>query len=153
MIPYIVACRSSIMTLFLQFRQILRQIIENLSSISLISIFKIFTTIVFTYQSILLSIDYLNYEVVTDIKLSKIDYEHNPAISICIKTEHEILRFNSERTENSTISEYFGKMLCLISSNKGKKSIKIFSNRSALFLIQRSLINSQKHFKLITLKY
>jgi hypothetical protein len=48
-------------------------------------IFKIFTFIIFTQQSILLLIDYLKYQTVIDLKIVLQDYYYNPAIIFCMK--------------------------------------------------------------------
>jgi hypothetical protein len=79
-------------------------------SIPLINVLILLTTIVFIYQSILLSIDYLNYETVIDLKLKDGSISYSPAISLCLRSK--LLRSDFG---NSTISDYIGNVSCHIS--------------------------------------
>ena len=45
------------------------KLIEFCQSIKIINVFRLFATIIFIYQTILLTINYLNFESVIDLKL------------------------------------------------------------------------------------
>jgi hypothetical protein len=73
------------------------------------TIFKIFSLIIFIHQSISLSIDYLKYETVVDLKLVRGFDRDFPSITLCINSKN---LYHSERTENTTISHDFGNLIC-----------------------------------------
>ncbi len=82
-------------------------------------IFKIFSSIIFIHQSISLSIDYLKYETVIDLKLVDPDFNYNPTITLCIDSKN---LYHSERTENTIISHDFGNLICDLRFLYGPKS-------------------------------
>jgi hypothetical protein len=95
------------MVVFRSFRNTLSRIIKFCRSITILTIFKIFATIIFTHQTILLSIDYLKYEAIIDLKLNRYstrDYDSNPSISLCLKP----MRFYLEKNRSSTIKDQIG---------------------------------------------
>jgi hypothetical protein len=94
--------------------------------INLITVFKIFASIVFIYQSILLTIDYLKYETVIDLKLVP-QYEHSfPAISFCLKSKFGSFRIESGKSANFTISDRFGEIFCEIDELKNCRAFTRF---------------------------
>jgi hypothetical protein len=101
-IPNIVYIFTIIRKLWLKISRVRRLI-------SLIRVFKVLTTIIFTYQSILLTIDYLKYETVIDLKLNKELNDYMPAISLCFRTK--LLKSDFE---NSTTKRILAKLLCRI---------------------------------------
>jgi hypothetical protein len=76
--------------------------------ISFISVFKVLTTNVFKYQSFLLSVDYLKYETVIDLKLDDSYAHYSLAISFL---RSKLLRSDFE---NLTITHYIGNVKCQI---------------------------------------
>jgi hypothetical protein len=111
----------SVIVILISIRNILVKVIKFCRKIKFIMIFKIFSTIIFILQIILLSIDYLKYETVIDLKLFKEEYnlESNPAISLCIKSS----RFYSTQNESSLILDRIGKIKCKLYDG-GRKNIK-----------------------------
>jgi len=101
-------------------RNILAKVIKFCRKIKFIKILKFFSTIIFIYQTILLSINYLKYETVIDLKL--IDKQHNldsnPAISLCFKSS----RFYSAQNESSLILDRFREINCFVFT--GRKNLK-----------------------------
>jgi hypothetical protein len=91
-------------------------------------LFKIFSLIIFIHQSISLSIDYLKYETVIDLKLVSPDFNYNPAITLCIDSKN---LYHWERTENATISHDFGTLICdlrFLYGPKSRTNCKIFTH-------------------------
>jgi hypothetical protein len=105
---------SSFIVILKAVRHIFKKIIKFCNTTRIIKFLKIISTIVFLNQSILLLIDYLKYETVTDLSLigteSKKDLFSNPAITLCSKSS----RFHSENNENSSIKDLFGEMTCSV---------------------------------------
>jgi hypothetical protein len=66
-----------------------------------------------------LSIDYLKYETVIDLKLVDPDFNYNPTITLCIDSKN---LYHSERTENTIISHDFGNLICDLRFLYGPKS-------------------------------
>ncbi len=81
-------------------------------SIKLIRFLKLLSTIVFINQTILLTIKYLKYETVIDLKLMEEINKYSPAFSLCLRSK----LFGSD-FGNSTISDYIGKVTCEIFIN------------------------------------
>jgi hypothetical protein len=105
---------SSVMVLFVTFRSICSKIIKIFRSIPIINIFKIITTIIFISQAILLTIDYLKYESVIDLKLFSMTEivkklnDSSPAISLCLKSS----KLNFDANQSITIRELIGELEC-----------------------------------------
>ncbi len=93
----------------IKIHHIYRKTIGICSLISLISLFKLLTTIAFIYQTIELTIDYLKYETVIDLKMIRIVDNRDIAITIyiCVKPKQQIFKFNSGKNLNSTIIDYY----------------------------------------------
>jgi hypothetical protein len=112
----------SVIVILIAIRNILVKVIKFCRKIGFIKIFKIFSTIIFINQTILLSIEYLKYETVIDLKLIKysetIGLDSNPAISLCLKSS----KFRSSKNESSLILDRFRKINC--SLFYGSKSLK-----------------------------
>ncbi len=89
-------------------------------SIKLIRFLKLLSTIVFTHQTILLSIDYLKYETNIEFKLAIETMKYSPAFSLCLRSKS----FGSD-FGNSSISDLIGKVNCKISSGP-ISMIKVF---------------------------
>ncbi len=104
----------SLIVILIAIRNILMKVIKFCRKIKFVNIFKFFSTIIFINQTILLSIDYLKYETVIDLKLSgyleKHNLESNPAISLCLKSS----RFYSAQSESSLILDRIGKINCFV---------------------------------------
>ncbi len=93
-------------------RNVLVKVIKFCRKFGFIKIFKIFSTIIFINQTIQLSIKYLKYETVIDLKLipysETIGSDINPAISLCLKSS----RFWSSKNESSLILDRIGEINC-----------------------------------------
>jgi hypothetical protein len=111
----------SVIVILIAIRNILVKVIKFCRKIGLIKIFKIFSTIIFIHQTILLSIEYLKYETVIDLKLMSAKdkvLDSFPAISLCLKPS----RFWSSKNESSLILDRIGKINC--HSISGRKNLK-----------------------------
>jgi hypothetical protein len=112
----------SVIVILIAIRNILAKIIKFCRKIGFIKIFKIFSTIIFIHQTILLSIDYFKYETVINLKLishfQTIESDSNPAISLCLKSS----KFRSSKNESSVILDRIGKINCRVF--KGRKNLK-----------------------------
>jgi len=112
----------SVIVILIVIRNILVKVIKFCRKIGFINIFKIFSTIIFIYQTILLSIEYLKYETVVDLKLITdieiIESDSKPAISLCLKSS----RLWSSKNESSLILDRIGKIYCTVF--KGRKNLK-----------------------------
>jgi hypothetical protein len=109
----------SVIVILIAIRNILAKVIKFCRKIKFINIFKFLSTIIFLNQTILLSIDYLKYETVTDLKLTDtFKYDNSPAISLCLKSS----RFNSAQNESSLILDRIGKITCHMAV--GKKNLE-----------------------------
>ncbi len=120
----------SVIVILVVIRNILAKVIKFCRKVKFINIFKFFSTIIFILQIIHLSIDYLKYETVIDLKLHgerKSSASHhpnnayNPAISVCLKSS----RFNSAQNESSLILDRIGKINC--ASANGRKNLEYSS--------------------------
>ena len=115
----------SVIVILIAIRNILVKIIKFCRKIGFINIFKIFSTIIFINQTILLSIEYFKYETVIDLKLIPYDEtfgsDSNPAISLCLKSS----RFYSAQNESSLILDRIGKINCKLFN--GKKNLEFSS--------------------------
>ncbi len=101
----------SVIVILIAIRNILAKVIKFCRKIKFIKIFKFLSTIIFLNQTILLSIDYLKYETVIDLKLTYVYYpDSNPAISLCLKSS----RFYSAQNESSSILDRIGKITCYL---------------------------------------
>ncbi len=122
----------SVIVIFIAIRNILAKVIKFFRKIKFIKIFKFFSSIIFIYQTILLSIDYLKYETVIDLKLiGKQNYftnNSNPAISLCLKSS----RFYSAKNESSLILDRIGKINCDVSD--GRRNLEYSSEINRFFL-------------------
>jgi hypothetical protein len=109
----------SVIVILIAIRNISVKIIKFCRKIEFFKIFKIFSTIIFINQTILLSIEYLKYETVIDLKLDRFEeMDSNPAISLCLKSS----RFWSSKNESSLILDRIGKIYCTVF--KGRKNLK-----------------------------
>jgi hypothetical protein len=109
----------SVIVILIAIRNILAKVIKFCRKIKFIKIFKFLSTIIFLNQTILLSIDYLKYETVIDLKLTHAyDLGGNPAISLCLKSS----RFYSAQNESSLILDRIGKITCYLIN--GKKNLE-----------------------------
>jgi hypothetical protein len=109
----------SVIVILIAIRNILAKVIKFCRKIKFINIFKFFSTIIFLNQTILLSIDYLKYETVIDLKLTEpFHFINNPAISLCLKSS----RFYSAQNESSSILDRIGKITCYLIN--GKKNLE-----------------------------
>jgi hypothetical protein len=112
----------SVIVILIAIQNILVKIIKFCQKIGFIKIFKIFSTIIFIHQTILLSIEYSKYETVIEIKLipvsKTVGSDSNPAISLCLKSS----RFWSSKNESSLILDRIGKIYCR--EFKGRKNLK-----------------------------
>jgi len=107
----------SVIVILIAIRNILVKVIKFCQKIGLIKIFKIFSTIIFINQTILLSIEYLKYETVIDLKLMSAKdkvLDSFPAISLCLKPS----RFWSSKNESSLILDRIGKINCIVANCK-----------------------------------
>jgi hypothetical protein len=108
----------SVIVILIVIRNILVKVIKFCRKIGFINIFKIFSTIIFIYQTILLSIEYFKYETVIDLKLIPFlrpnESDSNPAISLCLKSS----RFLSSNNESSLILDRIGKINCIVANCK-----------------------------------
>jgi hypothetical protein len=102
----------SLIVILIAIRNILMKVIKFCRKIKFVNIFKFFSTIIFINQTILLSIDYLKYETVIDLKLIwyVVKSNSNPAISLCLKSS----RFYSAQNESSLILDRIGKIDCSV---------------------------------------
>jgi hypothetical protein len=84
--------------------------IEFYRSIKIINLFKIFATIIFIHQTILLTIDYLNFETMIDLKIIEAfrvnNFERHPAISLCLKWSP----FYRKNISKTTVRDNFGQI-------------------------------------------
>jgi hypothetical protein len=98
---------------------ILVKVIKFCRKIGFIKIFKIFSTIIFIYQTIQLSIDYFKYETMADLNPFKpTESDSNPAISLCLKSS----RFWPSKNESSLILDRIGKINCKVFN--GRENLK-----------------------------
>jgi len=112
----------SVIVILITIQNILVKIIKFCRKIGFIKIFKIFSTIIFIHQTRLLSIDYLKYETVVDLKLNKQNnFNSNPAISLCLKPS----RFYSAQNGSSLILDRIGKITCGLVN--GRKNLEYSS--------------------------
>jgi hypothetical protein len=112
----------SVIVVLITIRNIIAKVIQFCRKIKFIKKFKIISTIIFINQTILLSIDYLKYETVIDLKLvSQMKLISPPAISLCLKSS----RFYSIKNESSLILDRIGKIKCEIEN--GMKNIEYSS--------------------------
>ncbi len=115
-------CLYSVIVILIAIRNILSKVIKFCRKIKFINIFKFFSTIIFINQTILLSIDYLKYETVIDLKLlvvvhgKQYNLDSYPAISLCLKSS----RFYSAKNESSLILDRIGKINCSIYQFNGR---------------------------------
>jgi hypothetical protein len=99
----------SVIVILISIRNILSRVIKFCRKIKFINIFKFFSTIIFINQTTLLSIEYLKFETVIDLRLAKHNIlDSNPAISLCLKS----WRFYSAQNESSLILDRIGKITC-----------------------------------------
>ncbi len=103
---------TNIIFIFKIVRKLWSKTFKIFRSIPLINVLKLLTTIVFIYQSILLSIDYLNNETVIDLKLKEGSNNYSPAISLCLRSKLFRSGFG-----NLTISDDIGIPTCEIALN------------------------------------
>jgi hypothetical protein len=84
---------------------------------------------IFTHQTILLSISYLKYETVIDLKLigKQHNLDSNPAISLCLKSS----RFYSDQNVSSLILDRIGKIKCEIVN--GRKNLEYSTKKNNFF--------------------
>jgi hypothetical protein len=108
----------SVIVILIAIRNILAKVIKFCRKIKFIKIFKFLSTIIFLNQTILLSIDYLKYETVIDLKLIEVINSDFPAISLCLKSP----RFYSAQNESSLILDRIGKITCYLMN--GKKNLE-----------------------------
>ena len=112
----------SVIVILIAIQNILVKVIKFCRKIGFIKIFKIFSTIIFIHQTILLSIEYFKYETVLDLKLMRLyktaGSDSNPAISLCLKSS----RFWSSKNESSLILDRIGEMNCTVFD--GRKNLK-----------------------------
>jgi hypothetical protein len=112
----------SVIVILITIRNILSKVIKFCRKIKFIKIIKFFCTIIFINQTVLLSIEYLKYETVIDLKLFGdyilYDSDSNPAISLCLKSS----RFYSAQNESSLILDRIGKINCKLFN--GKKNLE-----------------------------
>jgi hypothetical protein len=108
--------------------------------IKCINIFKFFSTIIFIHQTIHLTIDYLKYETVIDLKLLgevrpfetySPSNPYHPAISLCLKS----WRFYSAQNESSLILDRIGKIDCILGRivTNGRKNLEYSSEMNKFF--------------------
>jgi len=126
----------SVIVILIAIRNILVKVIKFCRKIKFIKIFKFFSAIIFIHQTILLSIDYLKYETVIDLKLigrgleyNQNNLDSNPAISLCLKSS----RFWSSKNESSLILNRVGEINC--TAPDGRKNLKYSTeiNKSIYF--------------------
>ena len=105
----------SVIVILIAIRNILVKVIKFCRKIKLINILKFFSTIIFIYQTILLSNDYLKYETLIDLKLNgwRI-WGGNPAISLCLKAS----RFDVSKNESLLILDRIGPINCSVLGRK-----------------------------------
>jgi hypothetical protein len=109
----------SVIVILIAIRNILAKVIKFCRKIKFINILKFFFTIIFLIQTILLSINYLKYKTVTDLKLTEpFHLDNYPAISLCLKSS----RFYSAQNESSLILDRIGKITCYLIN--GKKNLE-----------------------------
>jgi hypothetical protein len=108
----------SVIVILIAIRNILAKVIKFCRKIKFIKIFKFLSSIIFLNQTILLSIDYLKYETVIDLKLIEVINSDFPAISLCLKSS----RFYSAQNESSLILDRIGKIKCLVFN--GRKNLE-----------------------------
>jgi hypothetical protein len=113
----------SVIVILIAILNLLVKIIKFCRKIGFINIFKIFSTIIFINQTKLLSIEYLKYETVIDLKLMNNNAKEmvsSPAISLCLKSS----RFWPSKNESSLILDQIGKIDCRVYD--GRKNLKYF---------------------------
>jgi hypothetical protein len=112
----------SVIVILIAIRNVLVKVIKFCRKFGFIKIFKIFSIIIFINQIIQLSIKYLKYETVIDLKLipysETFGSDSNPAISLCLKSS----RFWSSKNESSLILDRIGEMNCIV--YKGRRNLK-----------------------------
>jgi hypothetical protein len=109
-------------------RNILAKVIKFCRKIKLIKVLKIFSTIIFINQTKQLTINYMEYETVIDLKLiGDYDSESSPAISLCLKSS----RFYLAHNDSSLILDRIGKINCHVSN--GRKNLEYSSEINRFF--------------------
>jgi hypothetical protein len=112
----------SVIVILIAIQNILVKVIKFCRKIGFIKIFKIFSTIIFIHQTILLSIEYFKYKTVINLKVIPLyksnESYSNPAISLCLKSS----RFLPSKNESSLILDRIGKIDCTVVG--GRKNLK-----------------------------
>ncbi len=116
-------CLYPVIVILIAIRNILAKVIKFCRKIKFINILKFFSTIIFINQTILLSIDYLKYETVIDLKLISKAYnlDSYPSISLCLKSS----RFYSAQNKSSLILDRIGNITCELFN--GRKNLEYSS--------------------------
>ncbi len=119
----------SVIVILIDIRNISAKVIKFCRKIKFIKICKFFSMTIFTHQTILLSISYLKYETVIDLKLigKQHNLDSNPAISLCLKSS----RFYSDQNVSSLILDRIGKIKCEIVN--GRKNLEYSTKKNNFF--------------------
>lgn len=98
--------------IFTSIRNNWAKMVEFYRSIKIINLFKIFAMIIFIHQTILLTINYLNFETMIDLKIIEAmrvnNFERHPAISLCLKSSP----FYHKNISKTTVRDNFGQIIC-----------------------------------------